>query len=493
MTIRKKIIAGFSILLVLIFALGVFSYWSVRKINKISRQEAETLTLDMFLDEKMGEHLEWMNHLADQFLLDAPFIDELDPHKCNLGKWYYSFKSDDPQIMEIHSELAQPHERLHKAGEKIKELYEPADLEIDHEMLTAKIAHLEWMIALRDSWQEAGQRFELPVDSTKCAFGKWYQAYQTDDPRIKPLLEKIKLPHKKLHASAVAIVNLADENGIITDPLKKQEVMRIFNEQCRPLAEEVIREFDKIEHIIHERVEKNLAARDVYVKEAQASAGEIQEKIGRMQKILMAKVKGLFGESLAVKRHAGRVMILLVSLFILTGGAVTFFISRAVYRPIEKLRNAVIELGRGNLNAQADVKSKDELGVLAACFNEMARDLAGSLEKEKELIVKTAEAEAEKKEAENLRVLNQQLTAKEQQLRASNQQLAAGEQQLKASNQQLRASEQQLRVSEEELKKKVSDLERFNKLTVGRELKMKELKARIKELEEEIRGVRGKG
>lgn len=41
---------------------------------------------------------------------------------------------------------------------------------------------------------------------------------------------------------------------------------------------------------------------------------------------------------------------------------------------------------------------------------------------------------------------------------------------------------------EEELKKKVFDLERFNKLSVGRELEMKKLKARIAELEGKLSG-----
>lgn len=40
--------------------------------------------------------------------------------------------------------------------------------------------------------------------------------------------------------------------------------------------------------------------------------------------------------------------------------------------------------------------------------------------------------------------------------------------------------------AEEELKKKIHDLERFQKITVGRELKMKELKNKISELEEKI-------
>jgi len=41
---------------------------------------------------------------------------------------------------------------------------------------------------------------------------------------------------------------------------------------------------------------------------------------------------------------------------------------------------------------------------------------------------------------------------------------------------------------EQELKKKVHDLERFHKFAVGRELKMKELKDRVRELEERLRG-----
>jgi PAS domain S-box-containing protein len=47
-------------------------------------------------------------------------------------------------------------------------------------------------------------------------------------------------------------------------------------------------------------------------------------------------------------------------------------------------------------------------------------------------------------------------------------------------------AEERLRRSKEELQSKVEELEKFNKLTIGRELKMVELKRRIKELEYEL-------
>ncbi len=96
-----------------------------------------------------------------------------------------------------------------------------------------------------------------------------------------------------------------------------------------------------------------------------------------------------------------------------------------------------------------------------------------------ELAAGEATVAAEKKKAKELEALNQQLRASEQQLRTS-------EQQLKAANQQLEAKEQALQKSQTQLMEKLAEVERFNKLMVGRELKMIELKEEINSLLEEM-------
>jgi putative methionine-R-sulfoxide reductase with GAF domain len=70
------------------------------------------------------------------------------------------------------------------------------------------------------------------------------------------------------------------------------------------------------------------------------------------------------------------------SLLILTLLA-TLFLSNRLSRPLIALTSTAEELARGNLNAEATVQGRDEIGVLAATFNNMAgqlRDLVGSLE-----------------------------------------------------------------------------------------------------------------
>ncbi|MGA1844445.1 MAG: ATP-binding protein [bacterium] len=129
MTIGKKLIGGFCIILVLMITLSIVVFYSIARMNRASDTLIENLELDMFLDEKIGDHLRWVIELSDKILLGKSFEGELDPSRCDFGKWYYTFRSDDPELMKIHASMEEPHSRLHHSAIKIRELCDAGAIE----------------------------------------------------------------------------------------------------------------------------------------------------------------------------------------------------------------------------------------------------------------------------------------------------------------------------------------------------------------------------
>lgn len=100
-------------------------------------------------------------------------------------------------------------------------------------------------------------------------------------------------------------------------------------------------------------------------------------------------------DSLEARLNTARLQIILFAAagFILTL-IVSFVLSASVTRPINALKEGALKIAGGDFRTRVKVRSKDEVGVLAETFNQMARDLAKStkamiyqerLEKELEL------------------------------------------------------------------------------------------------------------
>lgn len=72
----------------------------------------------------------------------------------------------------------------------------------------------------------------------------------------------------------------------------------------------------------------------------------------------------------------------LTLLSLITGASLLFilFFSRAVSISLIRLKDAAFRIGKGDLDARIHVKSRDEIGQLAASFNTMAEDLKRSRE-----------------------------------------------------------------------------------------------------------------
>lgn len=162
----------------------------------------------------------------------------------------------------------------------------------------------------------------------------------------------------------------------------------------------------------------------------------------------------------------------LVSLLVLVLSCiVVIYFSGFITRPIHLLHLATEKIAAGELDYKIQIKTRDEIEQLATAFNKMAEDLKASYQT---VTVRS----------ESLVQANKELYRRGDQLDKSNEELR----ELKKGLEMLISDRtRELEKAKKDLEQKVIDLEKFNRIAVGRELKMRELKDRIDELEERLK------
>jgi len=135
-------------------------------------------------------------------------------------------------------------------------------------------------------------------------------------------------------------------------------------------------------------------------------------------------------QSITNLQKIGLITMFVVILLTIT---LSLIVTRQLTKNISKIMLSVREIGKGNLDTTVQVRSKDEMGELADSFRNMAKDL--------------------KKFQGEVKKYNLQL-------------------------------EKMVKKRTEELENKNIQLEKFNKLAVGREMKMIDLKKKLRKFEE---------
>lgn len=118
-TIGKKMFTSFMIILFFLIMVGVLSVYIIKSINDDTTAERENIMMRYFFAEKVIDHLSWVSAMYDQLYLGKEFKKQLDPHKCDFGKWYYSYKTDDPELKHILAAIEEPHSKLHSSADLI--------------------------------------------------------------------------------------------------------------------------------------------------------------------------------------------------------------------------------------------------------------------------------------------------------------------------------------------------------------------------------------
>ena len=92
MKIGKKLLGGFSIVLLLLVVAGAVAFFMFESVKGATMETNNDKDLATFLTAKVGDHLKWIGGLGDMFIGGKEFEGELDYHKCGLGQWYYCMR-----------------------------------------------------------------------------------------------------------------------------------------------------------------------------------------------------------------------------------------------------------------------------------------------------------------------------------------------------------------------------------------------------------------
>jgi chemotaxis signal transduction protein len=118
--------------------------------------------------------------------------------------------------------------------------------ELCDELKQRKQDHLNWLDELRQSVEEK-REFKLATDPHKCAFGKWYDSFVSNNADIQNLLRRFDQPHRKIHGIADE-VKAHERKGefdtsmnIIDSTEKKElaEMIKLFDNMCKYLTEDL--------------------------------------------------------------------------------------------------------------------------------------------------------------------------------------------------------------------------------------------------------------
>ena len=86
-------------------------------------------------------------------------------------------------------------------------------------------------------------------------------------------------------------------------------------------------------------------------------------------------------ELVTLRREILKTAALVALAALLIGLLVSWWVSRRITRPVEELANGARDVASGRWDTHIDVKGSDEIGQLAAAFNDMTRTLASQKEK----------------------------------------------------------------------------------------------------------------
>ena len=423
MTIGRKLAIGFGGLVLLILIVGAISYSSLfRILDKVDKADDANRLVKFSLEARRAE---------------KNFI---------IGK-------DEKDITEVHRSVG---DLLKQAKETKAKFRQEANRELMDEVIKNTGAYKKEFDGWVGFWEKQEVLDEDMVKNARIMIDRSLKMQQDQKTELKQLLEGEAIPKQILDkidkaddANRIVKFSLearrAEKNFIIRkdekyiaevhksvgDILKqaKETKTKFKQEANRELMDEVIKSTEAYKKGFDGYValwKKQVKAEEEMVKAARV----LEEKSTIVRKDQKSEVQAIFSNT---------TLLLIVSVLIalLSGITAGILITRAITNPVRQLVSASQTIADGDLTRDVEVKTGDEVGMLADAFQKMVESLRG-------LVGQTQNT------AEKVSATSQELSSSAQEMNATTEEVSSTVQQVATgSTKQAEATEKTSKIIED--------------------------------------------
>lgn len=236
--------------------------------------------------------------------------------------------------------------------------------------------------------------------------------------------------------------------------------LSVENEMIVPADRSAFVELQGLLGILRSMEAQAIEARDVTILESvqyQEAQDEVSSLLGNSMRKLSDQLGAIFTQLRlnVIQLQVLALALLIVALVSIAG--VYFLLRSLIVAPLQQLTAAATEFSEERFKTRVNIHSNDEIGHLASVFNQMAAR------------IESAYSKLEDKVKERTMALEQAKVDLEEKVQERTGELERARQGL----------EEEVSRRTKELENKIIELEKFNKIAVGREQRMIELKAEL--------------
>lgn len=157
------------------------------------------------------------------------------PHEHDFVKGLITFRGAPIKLIDTRTLLG-----IHSTFEEYEEFKSMLD--------QRKQDHINWVNELIRCANE-NDTFKLATDPHKCAFGKWYDTFESDVVSINFHMSKIEEPHRLLHETALQVMQCQRQ----CETCERDECLKITLEKAKDVyMPEILDLLEEAKHVFHD-------------------------------------------------------------------------------------------------------------------------------------------------------------------------------------------------------------------------------------------------